>query len=140
MEKSVVRPGYKFDHVNCRIIITREFHKKANVFDSDEYKTLLKIRKALPDYTVEFAAPHRKTSVKSRMTLERMIRFIEKQPEYESIMADLYKVRFPEDCAVPAPFSVVKQWFFRRFPNYGRMTPFDENGQLIENNMVAATV
>ena len=74
------------------------------------------------------------------MTLERMIRYIEKQPEHESIMSDLNKVRFPEDCAVPAPFSVVKQWFFRRFPNYGRMTPFDENGQLIENNMVAATV
>jgi hypothetical protein len=55
-------------------------------------------------------------------------------------MADLYKVRFPEDCAVPAPFSIVKQWFFRRFPDYGRMTPFDKNGQLIENNMVAATV
>ena len=139
MEKSVVRPGYKFDHVNCRIIITRDFHKKANVFESDEYKTLQKLRKALPNYAVVFTAHHRKTSVKSRMTLERMIRFIEKQPEYESIMADLYKVRFPEDCAVPAPFSVVKQWFFRRFPNYGRMTPFDENWQLIEKNMVAAT-
>ena len=140
MEKSVVRPGYKFDHVNCRIIITRDFHKKANVFESDEYKTLQKLRKALPDYAVVFTAPHRKTSVKSRMTLERMIRYIEKQPEHESIMSDLNKVRFPEDCAVPAPFSVVKQWFFRRFPNYGRMTPFDENGQLIEKNMVAATV
>ena len=125
MEKSIVRPGYKFDHVNCRIIITREFHKKANVFESDEYKTLQKLRKALPNYAVVFTAPHRKTSVKSRMTLERMIRYIEKQPEHESIMSDLYKVRFPEDCAVPAPFSVVKQWFFRRFPNYGRMTPFD---------------
>ena len=140
MEKSVVRPGYKFDHVNCRIIITRDFHKKANVFESDEYKTLQKLRKALPNYAVVFTAPHRKTSVKSRMTLERMIRYIEKQPEHESIMSDLYKVRFPEDCAVPAPFSVVKQWFFCRFPNYGRMTPFDENGQLIEKNMVAATV
>ena len=140
MEKSVVRPGYKFDHVNCRIIITRDFHKKANVFESDEYKTLQKLRKALPNYAVVFTAPHRKTSVKSRMTLERMIRYIEKQAEYESIMSDLHKVRFPEDCAVPAPFSVVKQWFFRRFPNYGRMTPFDENGQLIEKNMVAATV
>ena len=72
MEKSIVRPGYKFDHVNCRIIITREFHKKANVFESDEYKSLQKLRKALP--------------------------------------------------------------------NYGRMTPFDENGQLIENEMVAALV
>ena len=140
MEKSVVRPGYKFDHVNCRIIITRDFHKKANVFESDEYKTLQKLRKALPNYAVVFTAPHRKTSVKSRMTLERMVRYIEKQPEHESIMSDLYKGRFPEDCAVPAPFSVVKQWFFRRFPNYGRMTPFDENGQLIEKNMVAATV
>ena len=135
-----IRPGYKFDHIGCRIIITREFNKKANVFDSEEYKTLQKLRKALPNYAVVFTAPHRKTSVKSRMTLERMIRYIEKQPEYESIMADLYKVRFPEDCAVPAPFSVVKQWFFRRFPNYGRMTPFDENGQLIENNAVAALV
>jgi len=140
MEKSVVRPGYKFDHVNCRIIITRDFHKKANLSETDEYKTLQKLRTALPNYAVVFTAPHRKTSVKSRMTLERMVRYIEKQPEHESIMSDLYKVRFPEDCAVPAPFSVVKQWFFRRFPNYGRMTPFDENGQLIENNMVAATV
>ena len=140
MEKTTARPGYKFDHIGCRIIITREFHKKANVFGSEECKTLQKLRKALPNYAVVFTAPHRKTSVKSRMTLERMIRFIEKQPEYESIMADLYKVRFPEDCAVPAPFSVVKQWFFRRFPNYGRMTPFDENGQLIEKDIVAATV
>ena len=140
MEKSVVRPGYKFDHVNCRIIITRDFHKKANVFESDEYKTLQKLRKALPNYAVVFTASHRKTSVKSRMTLERMICYMEKQENYESIMADLYKVRFPEDCAVPAPFSIVKQWFFRRFPNYGRMTPFDDNGQLAENNMVAAKV
>lgn len=140
MEKSVVRPGYKFDHINCRIIITRDFHKKANVFESDEYKTLQKLRKALPNYAVVFTAPHRKTSVKSRMTLERMIRYIEKQPEHESIMSDLYKVRFPEDCAVPAPFSVVKHWFFCRFPNYGRMTSFDDNGQLIENDMVAALV
>lgn len=140
MEKSVARPGYKFDHINRRIIITREFNKNANVFGSNEYKTLQKLRKALPEYTVTFAAPHRKTSAKSHMTLERMIRYIEKQPEHESIMSDLYKVRFPEDCAVPAPFSVVKQWFFRRFPNYGQMTPFDENGQLIENNMVAALV
>lgn len=140
MDNVNTRPGYKFDHVNCRIIITREFHKKANVFESDEYKTLQKLRKALPNYAVVFTAPHRKTSVKSRMTLERMIRYIEKQENYESIMDDLYKVRFPEDCAVPAPFSVVKQWFFCRFPNYGRMTPFDENGQLIEKNMVATTV
>ena len=140
MDNVNAHPGYKFDHIGCRIIITREFHKKANVFDSEESKTLQKLRKALPDYAVVFTAPHRKTSVKSRMTLERMIRYIEKQPEYESIMADLYKVRFPEDCAVPAPFSVVKQWFFRRFPNYGRMTAFDDNGQIIENDIVAATV
>ena len=132
MEKTNTRPGYKFDHVNCRIIITREFHKAANVFGSHEYKTLLKIRKALPDYTVEFAAPHRKNSVKSRMTLERMIQYIQKQPNAESLMADLDKVRFPEDCNDAAPFSVVKKWFFTRFPNYGRMTAFDENGHIID--------
>ena len=138
MEKTTTRPGYKFDHINGRIVITREFNKKANVFGSEEYKTLQKLRKALPNYTVEFTAPHRKTSIKSRMTLKRMIRYIEKQPDCESIMADLYKVRFPEDCAVPAPFSVVKQWFFKRFPNYGRMTPFDDNGHIIEKDVVAA--
>lgn len=138
MEKSVARPGYKFDHINRRIIITREFNKNANVFGSNEYKTLQKLRKALPEYTVTFTAPHRKTSAKSHMTLERMIRYIEKQPDSEAIMADMNKVRFPENCAVPAPFSVVKQWFFKRFPNYGQMTPFDDNGHIIENNVVAA--
>ena len=138
MEKSVARPGYKFDHINRRIIITREFNKNANVFGSNEYKTLQKLRKALPEYTVTFTAPHRKTSAKSHMTLERMIRYIEKQPDSETIMVDLNKVRFPENCAVPAPFSVVKQWFFKRFPNYGQMTPFDDNGHIIENNVVEA--
>ena len=137
MEKSVARPGYKFDHINRRIIITREFNKNANLFGSNEYKTLQKLRKALPEYTVTFTAPHRKTSAKSHMTLERMIRYIEKQPDSETIMVDLNKVRFPENCAVPAPFSVVKQWFFKRFPNYGQMTPFDDNGHIIENNVVA---
>lgn len=136
MEKSVARPGYKFDHINRRIIITREFNKNANVFGSNEYKTLQKLRKALPEYTVTFTAPHRKTSAKSHMTLERMIRYIEKQPDSETIMVDLNKVRFPENCAIPAPFSVVKQWFFKRFPNYGQMTPFDDNGHIIENNVV----
>ena len=138
MEKSVARPGYKFDHINRRIIITREFNKNANVFGSNEYKTLQKLRKALPEYTVTFTAPHRKTSAKSHMTLERMIRYIEKQPNSETIMVDLNKVRFPENCAIPAPFSVVKQWFFKRFPNYGQMTPFDDNGHIIENDVVAA--
>lgn len=137
MEKTA-RPGYKFDHINRRIIITREFNKNANLFGSNEYKTLQKLRKALPEYTVTFTAPHRKTSAKSHMTLERMIRYIEKQPDSETIMVDLNKVRFPENCAVPAPFSVVKQWFFKRFPNYGRMTPFDDNGHIIENDVVAA--
>ena len=137
MEKTA-RPGYKFDHINRRIIITREFNKNANVFGSNEYKTLQKLRKALPEYTVTFTAPHRKTSAKSHMTLERMIRYIEKQPDSETIMVDLNKVRFPENCAVPAPFSVVKQWFFKLFPNYGQMTPFDDNGHIIENDVVAA--
>lgn len=138
MEKSVARPGYKFDHINRRIIITREFNKNANVFGSNEYKTLQKLRKALPEYTVTFTAPHRKTSAKSHMTLERMIRYIEKQPDSETIMADMNKVRFPENCSVPAPFTVVKQWFFKRFPNYGQMTPFDDNGHIIENDVVTA--
>ena len=137
MEKTA-RPGYKFDHINRRIIITREFNKNANVFGSNEYKTLQKLRKALPEYTVTFTAPHRKTSAKSHMTLERMIRYIEKQPDSETIMVDLNKVRFPENCAIPAPFSVVKQWFFKRFPNYGQMTPFDDYGHIIENDVVAA--
>ena len=137
MEKTA-RPGYKFDHINRRIIITREFNKNANVFGSNEYKTLQKLRKALPEYTVTFTAPHRKTSAKSHMTLERMNRYIEKQPNSETIMVDLNKVSFPENCAIPAPFSVVKQWFFKRFPNYGQMTPFDDNGHIIENDVVAA--
>ena len=137
MEKTA-RPGYKFDHINRRIIITRQFNKNANLFGSNEYKTLQKLRKALPEYTVTFTAPHRKTSAKSHMTLERMIRYIEKQPDSETIMVDLNKVRFPENCAIPAPFSVVKQWFFKRFPTYGQMTPFDDNGHIIENDVVAA--
>lgn len=138
MEKTN-RPGYKFDHVNRRIIITREFNKKANLFGSEEYKTLQKLRNDLPDYLVVFAAPHRKTSVKSRMTLERMVRYIEKQPDKEAILADLDKVRHPTDCINAAPFGVVKEWFFKRFPNYGQMTPIDDKGNIVTSNMVVTS-
>ena len=131
MSKSV-NVGYKFDHINRRVIITREFNKKANVFDSNEYKTLQKLRRELPDYTVDFAAPHRKTSQKSHMTLARMLAYIERQPDKDAILADLEMVRYPKDSIYAAPFPVVKEWFFTRFPNYGRMTSFDENGKIIE--------
>ena len=137
MEKTT-RPGYKFDHINGRVVITRELAKKANILGSNEYKTLQKLHKELPGYTVVFTAPHRKTSAKSHMTLSKMVRYIEQQPDKESILADMKKVRYPENCLTPAPFGVVKQWFFRRFPNYGQMTPFDENGHLTEKNNVAA--
>lgn len=127
--------GYKFDHINRRVIITREFNKKANVPDSKEFQTLQKLHKTLPDYTVEFAAPHRKTSQKSHMTLARMIAYIEKQPNKDAILADLEVVRHPVDSIDAAPFPVVKEWFFKRFPNYGKMTPFDENGNIIETKL-----
>lgn len=123
--------GYKFDHVNCRIVVTRDFHQSANLFDSEEFKTLQKLRKALPNYSVELTPTHRKTSAKSHIKLAQMIRYIEKQSNAESILADLEKVRYPADCNNPAPFSVVKKWFFTRFPNYGRMTAFDEKGHII---------
>ena len=140
MRKTTPKPGYKFDHINSRIVLTRDFNKKAGILGSNEHKTLQKLQKLHPDYTLEFAAPHRKTSVKSHITLEKIIRYIEQQPDKESLMADLRKVRFPENSVDAAPFSKVKQWFFRRFPNYGRMTPFDENGQLIRHNEAAATI
>ena len=132
MEKATARPGYKFDHVNCRIVVTHDFHKSANVFNSEEFKTLQTLRKMLPNYSVELPPAHRKTSAKSHIKLAQMIRYIEKQPDAESILADLDKVRHPADCNNPAPFSVVKKWFFTRFPNYGRMTAFDEKGHIID--------
>ena len=52
---------------------------------------------------------------------------------YPKLILDaLEKVRYPADCNNPAPFSVVKKWFFTRFPNYGRMTAFDEKGHIID--------
>lgn len=130
-----VNVGYRFDHINCRIIITREFNKKANVYNSNEYKALQELRRELPDYTVDFAAPHRKTSARSHMTLARMIAYIEKQPDKNAILADLEVVRHPVDSIDAAPFPVVKEWFFKRFPNYGQLTPFDENGNIIETKL-----
>ena len=135
--KKTTRPGYKFDHINGRIVITREFAKKANTFGSNEYKTLQRLRKELPGYAVVFTAPHRKTSAKSHMTLAKMLRYIEQQPDKESILADMKQVRYPEDCSDAAPFSVVKKWFFARFPNYGQMTPVDSKGHIIKNNAAA---
>ncbi len=131
----MTNPGYKFDHINRRIIITHAFHKKANVFGSVEYKALKKLRSELSDYSVEFTAPHRKTSARSHITLKQMIAFIDKQPDSERLKAELEQIRFPKDSVRPAPFAVVKKWFFTTFPNYGQMTPYDDKGHIIDTHL-----
>ncbi len=123
--------GYKFDHIARKITITHAFHKKAAIKGSNEFKELLNLRKNHPDYELCFAPTYRKTSARSHMTAAKIVKFIRMQPDSKQLMEEYNAVRYPKDRTVAAPFSVVTSWFFKKFPNYGNLTRFDEYGNLI---------
>lgn len=126
--------GYKVDYINRTIIVTKNFHRCASVETSEEGRKFKKLVKELPDFTVSFANPRRRKSASSRLTYDKMIDYICRQKDSESILRDFNAIRNPKD-APPSPYAHVKKWFLTRFPNYNKLPQFDERGRLIQKEV-----
>ena len=69
---------YEINHIEGKVILTKQFAKSASILNTPEYMTLLELRRNHPDYTFELREIRKKEGKKSyrNLTYERMEEYI----------------------------------------------------------------
>lgn len=114
-----MKNSIKISHNTNSIIITKAFERKASIYNSEEYKELLAVQKDFPTYKVVVNQVSKKTSRKSKITLEDMRRYILAHDNKEkSIMAEFNKMTQKKKESgelITKTFFEVKKWFYGTF-------------------------
>ena len=69
---------YEINHIEGKVILTKQFAKSASILNTPEYMTLLELRRNHPDYTFELREIRKKEGKKSyrNLTYEHMEDYI----------------------------------------------------------------
>ena len=88
---------YEVNHIEGKVILTKQFAKSASILNTPEYMTLLELRRNHPDYTFELREIRKKEGKKSyrNLTYEHMEDYIitregkdsEAHKEFEKVKA-----------------------------------------------------
>ena len=127
--------GYNYNALNNTLTISASFAKKASLIGSNEYNTMLKLRRDFPDLKIVQEA---KREGKKSITFTDMERFIDMHrnaTELKKLFEQVKKLSRIQ----PMPYGYVKTWFENRFPYYSEQPTFDADGYVIDpatpNNM-----
>ena len=115
MKKNVV-----LDHTNRKIMISKDFARKAANAESSEYQLLQTIKTDYPKYKTSIGVIKKKENKESYrgLTYTYMERYIflhgtkEDKEEYKKLrfLSECHSVRYP----------VIKQWFLNKYPDVVR--------------------
>lgn len=122
--------AYKLDFVSNVITITADFAKAMNNPDSEEYKTIAKIRRDFPE--MEIVRKTHKTPTKYRtkdgktfncnqfknLTYENMETFMMGLPNGEEYMNEYLFLRNHASDIQTNGYTLIRRWFVKQFPDY----------------------
>ena len=122
--------AYKLDFVSDVITITADFAKAMNNPDSEEYKTIAKIRRDFPE--MEIVRKTHKTPTKYRtkdgktfncnqfknLTYENMETFMMGLPNGEEYMNEYLFLRNHASDIQTNGYTLIRRWFVKQFPDY----------------------
>lgn len=107
---------YHIDHIEAKIIITKEFAREAGILNSSAYKMLKQLRADNPNYTVERRTISKTSKSRNRnLTYDNMRNYIiqregersKLEAEFDSVLA-LSKLQ-------SGPYAFVKKWFLTKY-------------------------
>ena len=110
--------GYKVNHVEGEIVITKAFKNKASVQRTPEYKTLLSLKKENPSYSIvcRTATVSSGKVTHKGLTYKRMEDYINMQPNNVVYIAQYKAAKEYYDSK--SRYAKVKKWFLETFKNY----------------------
>jgi len=112
--------GYRVNHIEEEIVITKAFEQKASVQRTREYKILLQLKKENSTYsvvkrTVTVATSSTKVTYKG-LDYDRMANYIKSLPDSENNLIKFEKVK--EFFPAKGRYAKVKKWFLEKYKDY----------------------
>ena len=108
---------YEIDHINAKVILTKQFAKSASILNTPEYLTLLELRRNHPDYTFELREIRKKEGKKSyrNLTYERMEEYsIAREGKDSDVLKEFEQVKKLSQVQA-GPYAYVKSWFLKKY-------------------------
>ena len=122
---------FKFDAVSRTLVMSADFARALNDYNSDESKLYRRMLKEIPNLNVErktHASPssyRRKGSDKKTsyyptkgLSYEKMEKFIKALPEGKEYLETYETLCSLAKEMCPSPYSVVAKWFMAQFPKF----------------------
>ena len=108
--------NYIINHEEMTITMTRDFAKRANIINSDEYRALVQFRKDFTDYTIKTQETKeaRNKNTHKGLTLPVMKKYLETRDNAADALRafELAKAYYKGQ---PAYYAKVKAWFFSNY-------------------------
>ena len=122
--------AYKLDFVSNVITITADFAKAMNNPDSEEYKTIAKIRRDFPEMEIVRKTHPTPTKYRTKdgktfncnqfknLTYENMETFMMGLPNGEAYMNEYLFLRNHASDIQTNGYTLIRRWFVKQFPDY----------------------
>ena len=127
-----MKKGYKIDFTMGTVTMTKAFSRQAEIYGSDAYSLIIKLRKDFPNMRFITRTPP-KRKCPDRLTYNNMLTFIQCQNN-----ADTFVKQFNQACEIAKgqggnAYQNTRNWFLSTFPNYKETPCFDDNGAMIND-------
>lgn len=99
------------------LVVTKAFFKKAQIFNSAEFRELRDAMAMFPTFTVKSPAQISGKRTYKRLTIEQMESYIKTQPDSEKRLAEFRAVLGVADVK-GSKYPSAKRWFFENYPDY----------------------
>jgi hypothetical protein len=108
---------YEINHIEGKVILTKQFAKSASILNTPEYMTLLELRRNHPDYTFELREIKKKEGKKSyrNLTYEHMEAYIITRDGKDSEAHKEFKQVKKLSQVQAGPYAYVKSWFLKKY-------------------------
>ena len=108
---------YEINHIEGKVILTKQFAKSASILNTPEYMTLLELRRNHPDYTFELREIRKKEGKKSyrNLTYEHMEDYIiTREGKDSEAHKEFDKVKKLSQVQA-GPYAYVTSWFLKKY-------------------------
>ncbi len=113
-----MKNNVRIDHNERAIVITKDFAKKSSIPGSDEYRSLLAIRRDNREYSVVVRSSSKRSGGTSKIRLVDMRAYISKHDDAEGTIMKAFEAMVNEEAGENlkrTSFFAIKRWFFQQY-------------------------
>ena len=116
--------SYSFNQATLELTISKAFEKNASIYGTDEYKTILSLRKDYPKLKIVVQVKKgNEKGANDKLTYTKMRDFIKLCPNSVERLATFDRVYALSKCQ-RSPYAYVKRWFLDNYANYSENPEF----------------